>query len=147
MNDDYREASKGGELEGNLSDSKNGLVQLASEHSFGETVDRLESAVTSKGLAIFARIDFSGDAGRAGLKMNPTRLLIFGNPKAGTPLMIAAPTLAIDFPLKVLVSADETGKTMVTYNSTEYLKDRHHVPEDLLKNIAGIVPIAESAAH
>jgi len=126
--------------------SVNGFVKLPSGHSFTETLGRLESTVQSKGLTIFARIHFSDDAGKAGLKMNPTSLLIFGNPKAGTPLMIAAPTLAIDFPLKILVSQDENGKVWVSYNSVEYLKNRHHVPEDLLKNIGGIVPIAESAA-
>jgi uncharacterized protein (DUF302 family) len=127
-----------------LSDNKNGLIQLASEHSFEDTFQRLESAVTSKGLTIFGRINFSDDAAKAGLKMNPTRLLIFGNPRAGTPLMLAAPSLAIDFPLKILVSSDNDGKVWVTYNSPEYLKDRHSIPDDLLKNIAGIVPIAES---
>jgi uncharacterized protein (DUF302 family) len=90
--------------------TENGLVQVASEHSFADTASRLESAITSRGLTIFAKIDFSGDAERVGLKMNPTRLLIFGNPKAGTPLMLASPTLAIDFPLKVLVSEDAAGE-------------------------------------
>jgi uncharacterized protein (DUF302 family) len=127
-----------------LSDNKNGLIQLATKHSFEDTFQRLESAVTSKGLTIFARINFSDDAAKAGLKMNPTRLLVFGNPRAGTPLMLAAPSLAIDFPLKILVSSDNDGKVWVTYNSPEYLKDRHDIPDDLLKNIAGIVPIAES---
>ena len=73
-------------------------------------------------------------------------MIIFGNPKAGTPLMIASPTLAIDFPLKILVSQDSAGKVWVSYNSVEYLRDRHHVPSDLLKNIAGITPIAEAVA-
>jgi uncharacterized protein (DUF302 family) len=129
-----------------LSDSKNGLIRLASEHSFTETLQRLESTVQSKGLTIFARIHFSDDAEKAGLKMNPTSLLIFGNPKAGTPLMVVAPTLAIDFPLKVLVSQDDNGKVWVSYNSLDYLKNRHHIPDDLIKNIAGIVPISESVA-
>ena len=78
--------------------------------------------------------------------MNPSSLLIFGNPKAGTPLMVVAPTLAIDFPLKVLVSQDDNGKVWVSYNSLDYLKNRHHIPDDLIKNIAGIVPISESVA-
>jgi uncharacterized protein (DUF302 family) len=82
-----------------------------------------------------------------GLKMNPARLLIFGNPKAGTPLMVALPTIAIDFPLKVLVSEDDGGKVWVTYNSPEYLKTRHGIPDDLVKNISAIVSIAESAAQ
>ena len=124
----------------------NGLVRLPSAHSFTDTLGRLESTVQSKGLTIFARIHFSDDAGKAGLKMNPTALVIFGNPKAGTPLMVAAPTLSIDFLLKVLVSQDDMGKVWIWYNSVEYLKNRHHIPDDLLKNIAGIVPIAESVA-
>lgn len=127
-------------------DTIEGLVRLASGHSFADTVARLESTVNSKGLTIFARIDFSGDAGRAGLKMNPTRMIIFGNPRAGTPLMVVAPTLAIDFPLKILVAQDADGKVWVSYNSVEYLRDRHHIPPDLVKNIAGIAPIAESVA-
>jgi uncharacterized protein (DUF302 family) len=121
-------------------------VQLESQHSFAETLTHLESVVQSKGLTIFARIHFSDDAGKAGLTMNPASMVIFGNPKAGTPLMIASPTLAIDFPLKILVSQDSTGKVWVSYNSVDYLRDRHHVPSDLLKNIAGIVPIAEAVA-
>ena len=125
----------------------NGVVRVASRRSFQGAFDNLESVVMSHGLTIFARIDFSGDAERAGLTMRPTRLLVFGNPKAGTPLMVAAPTLAIDLPLKVLVSEDERGAVWLSYNSPEYLKLRHDIPEDLLKNIAGIAWIVESAAH
>jgi uncharacterized protein (DUF302 family) len=127
-----------------LADINNGLVRLESNHSFDDTCQRLESTVVSRGLTIFARINFSDDAHKAGLRMNPTRMLIFGNPKAGTPLMVAAPTLAIDFPLKILVSEDDKGRVWVTYNSPEYLKNRHDIPEDLLKNISGIIPVAES---
>jgi len=123
-----------------------GLVQLESQQSFAETLTHLESVIQSKGLTIFARIHFSDDAAKAGLTMNPASMIIFGNPKAGTPLMIASPTLAIDFPLKILVSQDSNGKVWVSYNSVEYLRDRHHVPSDLLKNIAGITPIAEAVA-
>ncbi len=78
--------------------------------------------------------------------MNPTSMVIFGNPKAGTPLIIASPTLAIDFPSKILVSQDDNGKVWVSYNTAEYLKERHHIPDNLLNNITGIMPIAESAA-
>ena len=127
-----------------MSVSKNGVVSLLSEYSFAETVERLESKVTSLELTIFARIDFSDVAARACLKMKPTRLLIFGNPKAGTPLMLASPTLALDFPLKILVAEDEDGKTWVSYNSLQYLKERHSIPDNLLQNIAGIVSIVES---
>jgi uncharacterized protein (DUF302 family) len=130
-----------------LEDNNNGLVRLESNHSFDDTFQRLESTVASRGLATFARINFSDDAQKAGLKMNPTRMLIFGNPKAGTPLMVAAPTLAIDFPLKILVSEDDKGRVWVTYNSPGYLKNRHDIPEDLLKNISGIMPIAESVVQ
>jgi uncharacterized protein (DUF302 family) len=121
-----------------------GVVQLSSNHSFEDTFKRLESGVSSRGLTVFARIDFSGDAERAGLKMKPTRMLIFGSPKAGTPLMIATPTLAIDLPLKILVSEDEKGKVRVSFNSPDYLKERHNIPSQLLPNIAGIVSIAQS---
>ena len=123
-----------------------GLVQLESQQSFAETLTHLESVIQSKGLTIFARIHFSDDAAKAGLTMNPASMIIFGNPKAGTPLMIASPTLAIDFPLKILVSQDSAGRVWVSYNSVEYLRDRHRVPSDLLKNIAGITPIAEAVA-
>jgi len=123
----------------------NGILQVVSKYPFAETVARLESAITSRGLTIFSRIDFSGGAAKAGLRMNPTRLVIFGNPKAGTPLMIAAPTVAIDFPLKVLVSEDSSGKVVVSYNTPEYLAGRHNIPEDLVKNIAGIEPVVRLA--
>lgn len=127
-----------------MSDSNNGVLRLKSGHGFEETFTRLESAVASRGLDIFARIDFSGDAELVGIKMRPTRLLIFGNPKAGTPLMLAAPTLALDFPLKVLVSEDERGEVWVSYNSPQYLRARHNIPENLLGNISVIASIVES---
>ena len=100
----------------------------------------------SRVLTIFANVNFTEDAQTAGLKMNPTQLLIFGNPKSGTPLMIAAPTLALDFPLKIIVSEDAKGKVWVIYNTPKYLKERHNIPDELLKNITGIVEIAESAS-
>ncbi len=118
-----------------------------SEHSFADTLERLESSIASRELTVFARIDFSGDAEKVGLTLRPTRLLIFGNPTAGTPLMVVSPTLAIDLPLKVLVAEDEGGSVWVSYNSPEYLKNRHKIPDDLLKNISGIATIAESAAR
>jgi uncharacterized protein (DUF302 family) len=127
-------------------DSVNGLIQLQSEHAFLDTVSRLESTVQSKGLTIFDRIHFNDDAQKAGLTMNPATLIIFGNPKAGTPLMQATPAIAIDFPLKILVSQDSEGKVWISYNSVEYLKERHNIPADLVKNIAGITMIAKSIA-
>jgi uncharacterized protein (DUF302 family) len=115
----------------------NGLVQVASRYSVDETVQRLESFLGQKGLQVFGVIDHSGEAAKVGLKMRPTKVVMFGSPKGGTPLMVAAPSLAIDLPLKALVAQDENGKVWVSWNSPEYLQQRHGVPEDLIKNIAG----------
>ena len=115
----------------------NGLVRVASHYSVEETLQRLEAAFASKGLQIFARVDHSGEAEKVGLKMRPTKLLIFGSPKGGTPLMVAAPTLAIDLPMKALVFEDEGGKVWLLYNRPEYLQARHGVPADLIKNLSG----------
>jgi uncharacterized protein (DUF302 family) len=122
----------------------NGMVHLSSPYSVPETLLRLESVLKAKGLAIFCRVDHSGEAEKAGLKMNPTQLIIFGSPKAGTPLMVASPTLAIDLPLKAFVWEDADGKVWVSYNSPEYLKARHNIPDELVKNIAGIGPLLEN---
>lgn len=115
----------------------NGLVQVASHYSVDDTVQRLQSAFAAKGLQVFGVIDHSGEAEKIGLQMRPTKVLIFGSPKAGTPLMVAAPSLAIDLPLKALVAEDVDGKASVTYNDPEYLKERHGVPEQLIKNLVG----------
>jgi len=115
----------------------NGLVQIPSRYSVDETMKRLQAAFATKGLQVFAVVDHSGEAEKVGLKMRPTKVLIFGSPKAGTPLMVAAPTLAIDLPLKALVAEDAAGKVSVTYNDPEYLRERHGVPADLIKNLAG----------
>ena len=122
----------------------NGMVHLASSHSFSETLDRLESTLRTRGIAEFARIDHSGEAAKVGLKMHPTQVVIFGSPKAGTPLMVAAPTLAIDLPLKALVWEDAGGKVWVSYNTAEYLKQRHGIPDELVANIAVIGPLLQS---
>jgi uncharacterized protein (DUF302 family) len=115
----------------------NGLVQIASHYSVEETGRRLQEAFAAKGLQVFATVDHSGEAEKVGLKMRPTKVVIFGSPKAGTPLMVAAPSLAIDLPLKVLVAEDAEGGVWVTYNSPDYLQERHGVPEELMKNLAG----------
>ena len=114
-----------------------GLLQVASHYSVDETVKRLQAAFAEKGLQVFGLIDHSGEAERVGLKMRPTKVLIFGSPKGGTPLMVAAPSLAIDLPLKALVAEDAAGKVSVIYNDPQYLKERHGVPEELIKNLAG----------
>jgi uncharacterized protein (DUF302 family) len=125
----------------------NGLIHLSSPHTVVETLARLETIVQAKGLTILARIDHSGDAAKAGLQMQPTKLLIFGNAKSGTPLMIASPSVAIDLPLKALVWQDEAGKVWLSYNSPDYLKERHAIPENLLQNIAGVGPICAEAVR
>jgi len=130
-----------------MSIPQDGMVHLSSPHPVSETLQRLKSAVSARGIAILAEIDHSGDAAKAGLKMQPAQLLIFGNPKAGTPVMVASPTAALDLPLKALVWEDTAGKVWLSYNSPEYLKQRHNIPDDLLKNISGIRAIAEEAVH
>ena len=122
----------------------NGMVHLSSPYSFSETLSRLEFTLKARGIAEFARIDHSGEAAKVGLKMHPTQVVIFGSPKAGTPLMVAAPTLAIDLPLKALVWEDAGGKVWVSYNTAAYLQQRHNVPADLIPNIAVIGPLLES---
>lgn len=117
--------------------SPNGLIRMTSHYPMNETMDRLQSTFTEKGLQVFAVIDHSGEAENAGLKMPATKVIIFGSPKAGTPLMIAAPSLAIDLPLKALVADDADGKVSVTYNDPEYLRERHGFPAELVKNLAG----------
>jgi uncharacterized protein (DUF302 family) len=125
----------------------NGLVGVASRYSVDKTVERLETVFKERGLQIFALIDHSGEAAKVGMKMRPTKVLIFGSPKGGTPLMVAAPSLAIDLPLKALISEDEKGEVWVTYNSPEYLRQRHGVPDDLIKNIAGVGALITKAVE
>jgi uncharacterized protein (DUF302 family) len=127
--------------------NKQGLVQIPSRYSVEETLQRLESAFAARGLQVFARVDHSGEAEKVGMKMRPTKLLIFGSPKAGTPLMVAAPTLAIDLPLKALVWEDEAGKVWLTYNSPEYLKERHGVHSDLIGNLTGAGAVMEKVVE
>jgi len=114
-----------------------GLIQVASGYAIDETMQRLEEAFLGKGLQVFAIIDHSGEAEKVGLQMPPTKVLIFGSPKSGTPLMLAAPSLAIDLPLKALVAEGADGKVSVTYNDPEYLRTRHGFPAELTKNLAG----------
>src|SRR5437763_3206218 len=124
-----------------------GIVDSVSNHSVDQTVDRLKGILQSRGLALFALVDHSGEAEKVGIKMPPTRLLIFGSPKAGTPLMLAAPSIAIDLPLKILVWQDAQGKVWVSYNCPDYLKERHDVPQELLQNIAVVETLAVKAGE
>jgi uncharacterized protein (DUF302 family) len=128
-------------------DNGKGLIDIPSNHSVDETVTKLEGILQAKGITLFALVDHSGEAAKAGMKMRPTKLLIFGNPRAGTPVMLAAPSSAIDLPLKILVWEDDQGKVWVTYNSPTYLQTRHNLPADLLQNIAVIEPLAKTAAQ
>jgi uncharacterized protein (DUF302 family) len=124
---------------------KEGIVKILSHHSVDETVDKLKTILQSKGVTLFAAVDHSGEAEKVGLKMPSTKLLIFGNPKGRTPLMLASPSVAIDLPLKILVAEDSQGKVWISYNSAEYLKERHVLPENLLPNIAVVETLAVEA--
>jgi uncharacterized protein (DUF302 family) len=125
----------------------NGIIDKPSRHSVEETVEKLKNILQSKGVTLFALVDHSGEAAKAGMKMRPTKLLILGSPKAGTPLMLAAPSIAIDLPLKILVWEDEQGKVWVSYNAPDYLKERHGLPQDLLQNIAVVETLASKAGE
>src|SRR5579864_5060195 len=114
-----------------------GIADLPSNHSVDETVERLRNILRERALTLFALVDHSGEAEKVGLHMPPTKLLIFGSPKAGTPLMLAAPSVAIDLPLKILVWQDGSGKVWVSYNTPEYLRQRHGFPGELVASIAG----------
>jgi uncharacterized protein (DUF302 family) len=126
---------------------KAGIISVPSHHSVDETVDRVKSILNAKGVTLFAVVDHSGEAAKVGLNMPPTKLIIFGSPKAGTPLMLAAPSVAIDLPLKILVWQDTHGKVWVSYNSPEYLQRRHDFPIALLPNIAVVGTLATKAAE
>ena len=129
------------------SDVDNGIVNRPSNHSVDQTVGKLEAMLQAKGVALFALVDHSGEAGKVGMKMPPTKLLIFGNPKAGTPLMLAAPSSAIDLPLKILVWEDGQSNVWISYNSPQYLQKRHHLPQELTENIAVVETLAAKAGE
>jgi uncharacterized protein (DUF302 family) len=125
----------------------NGIVNRPSSRSVDQTVQKLKELLQAKGIALFALIDHSGEAEKIGMKMRPTKLLIFGNPKAGTPVMLAAPSSAIDLPLKILVWEDDQSNVWISYNSPQYLQMRHGFPQGLLQNIAAIETLATAAGQ
>jgi len=127
--------------------TNNGILSKRSNHSVDETLDRLKRTLHTKGVSIFAIVDHSGEAEKVGLTMPPTKVVMFGSPKAGTPLMLAAPSIAIDLPLKILISEDREGKVWVSYNSLTYLQDRHGLPQELLQNIAVVETLAAAVAE
>jgi uncharacterized protein (DUF302 family) len=126
---------------------QNGIVNRPSNHSVDETVARLQTMLREKGVTLFALVDHSGEAEKVGMKMRPTKLLIFGNPKGGTPLMLATPSIAIDLPLKLLVWEDAQGKVWISFNSVDYLRQRHQFPQELAANIAVVSTLADKAAE
>jgi uncharacterized protein (DUF302 family) len=128
-------------------EKNSGLINIPSNHSVAETVEKLKTILQLKGITLFALIDHSGEAAKVRMKMRPTKLLIFGNPRAGTPVMLAAPSSAIDLPLKILIWEDAQGKAWVTYNSPAYLQERHNIPVELVPNVRVIEALAKSAAE
>jgi uncharacterized protein (DUF302 family) len=128
-------------------DASNGISRFSSQHSVDETTERIQSLLAAKGLTVFCVVDHSGEAQRIGLEMRPTKVVIFGSPKAGTPVMVAAPSVAIDLPLKALVAEDDTGTVWVAFNSPEYLQRRHDVSDDLIANLAGAGTLLETAVR
>jgi uncharacterized protein (DUF302 family)/uncharacterized membrane protein YidH (DUF202 family) len=143
-------SSKGQEVSMSTSTSaapQNGITRIPSNHSVEETVTKLQTMLQAKNVKLFTIVDHSGEAASAGLKMPSTKLLIFGNPKAGTPLMLASPSAALDLPLKILVAEDTAGKVWISYNAPSYLQARHNLPPALLPNIAVIEALAAQAAQ
>jgi len=124
-----------------------GITSKPSKHSVDTTVERLKAILQNKGVTLFALIDHSGEAAKVGMQMPPTKLLIFGSPQTGTPLMQAAPSAAIDLPLKILVAEDPAGKTWVSYNSPAYLQHRHNFPQNLMQNISAVEALVGKAAE
>ncbi|MGA2880879.1 MAG: DUF302 domain-containing protein [Bryobacteraceae bacterium] len=124
---------------------ENGIISKPSKYSVPETLHRLETILTAKGIKVFALVDHSGEAEKAGLKMPPTQLLIFGNPQGGTPAMLAAPTAAIDLPLKALAWQDAKGQVWLSYNDPAYIQHRFGLNDDLMKPLAGIGALIEQA--
>jgi uncharacterized protein (DUF302 family) len=124
-----------------------GIIDKPSNHSVEQTVDRLKNILQSQGITLFALVDHSGEAEKVGMNMRPTKLMIFGNPRAGTPAMLAAPSIALDLPLKILIREDSQGRVWVSYNSPAYLQERHGVPQELLPNIAAVEMLAAKAAE
>jgi uncharacterized protein (DUF302 family) len=127
--------------------ANNGIVNKPSKHSVDDTLGKLQNILKAKGIAVFALIDHSGEAAKVGMKMGSTKLLIFGNPKGGTPLMLAAPSIAIDLPLKILIWQDDHENVWVSYNTTEYLAERHGLPPHLAQNIGFIETLAANIAE
>ena len=127
-------------------ESGRGIERVQALLGFDEGIEHFEKLLAARGMTVFAKINFTSDAKKSGLEMPPMLLMVFGNPKGGTPVMVAAPGSALDLPLKVLFSQDADGKVWLSYNTPEYLAERHDIPADLVKNIAGIRGLVQAAA-
>ncbi len=130
-----------------MSDPNSGITSIPSHHSVDQTVEALTKILAAKNVTLFALVDHSGEAAKAGMTMPPTKLLIFGSPRAGTPVMLAAPSAALDLPLKLLVHEDTSGHVWVTYNTPSYLQQRHSIPPELLPTLAVVDALAAKAAE
>jgi uncharacterized protein (DUF302 family) len=128
-------------------ESGGGIEQVQTLLGFDQGIEHFEKLLAARGMTVFAKIDFTSDAKKSGLEMPRMLLMVFGNPKGGTPVMVAAPSSALDLPLKVLFSQDADGKVWLSYNTPEYLAGRHDIPADLVKNIAGIRGLVQAAAR
>jgi len=126
--------------------SANGIITKTANCTVDEAVNKIKSLLVMHGITLFAVIDHSGEAESVGMKMPNTKLLIFGNPKGGTPLMLASPSIALDLPLKLLVAEDRNGKCSISYNNPQYLQRRHQISHDLIQNVAIIEALADEAA-
>jgi len=126
---------------------ESGIITKPSHHPVDQTVERLTGLLQAKGITLFALVDHSGEASKVGMRMAPTKLLIFGNPKAGTALMLAAPSIALDLPLKILVWQDRDGNVWLSYNSPAYLRERHGLPPELLPTLAAVEVLASAAGE
>ena len=126
--------------------SDNGIIRIPSHHTVAKTMERLQTLLKERGILVFAHIDFGGDAARAGLAMRPEQMLLFGNPKAGTPLMLESPAAGLDLPLKALAWEDAEGKAWVAYNDPQYIVRRHGLSPALAANLAAAAPIVGLAA-
>ena len=124
-----------------------GIIEIPSNQSVDQTIEALKKILAAKGVTLFALVDHSGEAKKVGMTMPPTKLLIFGSPKAGTPIMLAAPSSALDLPLKILVREDTDGKVWISYNSPAYLQQRHGIPPELFPNLAVVEALAANASQ
>jgi uncharacterized protein (DUF302 family) len=124
-----------------------GIKTLTSNHPFEKTIDRLQTLLIENTITLFALVDHAGEAKEVGLTMPPTKLLIFGSPRAGTPLMLAAPSLALDLPLKILIAHQPDGTVLISWNDPAWLRQRHNLPAEMQPVLAAVEGLAKQAAE